>query len=82
MPTTMSAAAPPPAAALPLVLLNRPFEESIHAEFIPRFAAAELRAVETQGRERVVALLGSMGVDKASQLPESRWPELMKALNA
>jgi flagellar biosynthesis GTPase FlhF len=43
---------------------------------------AVLRAVETQGRERVVALLGSMGVDKASQLPESRWPELMKALNA
>jgi hypothetical protein len=42
---------------------------------------AVLRAVETQGRERVVALLGSMGVDKASQLPESRWPELMKALN-
>lgn len=43
---------------------------------------AVLRAVETQGRERVIALLGSMGVDKASQLPESRWPELMKALNA
>jgi glyoxylate reductase len=44
----MSAAAPPPAAALPLVLLNRPFEESIHAELIPRFAAAELRASDAE----------------------------------
>jgi len=35
----MAAAAPPP----PLALLNRAFEESIHAELVPRFAAAELR---------------------------------------
>ena len=31
-------------AAPPIALLNRAFEESIHAELIPRFAAADLRA--------------------------------------
>jgi len=57
-------------------------EEASKLDYTKHVMPAVLRAVETQGRERVIALLGSMGVDKASQLPESRWPELMKALNA
>jgi hypothetical protein len=57
-------------------------EEASKLDYTKHVMPAVLRAVETQGRERVIALLSSMGVDKASQLPESRWPELMKALNA
>lgn len=41
-----------------------------------------VEAVTTHGREAVVAILGEFGAERASEVPEGQWAELVEALKA
>lgn len=41
-----------------------------------------VEAVTTHGREAVVAVLNQFGAERASEVPESQWAELVEALKA
>ena len=41
-----------------------------------------VEAVTTHGREAVVAILGEFGAERASEVPEAQWAELVEALKA
>lgn len=41
-----------------------------------------VEAVTTHGREAVVAILGEFGAERASEVPEAQWAELVEKLKA
>lgn len=69
-----------PAAPAPVVEDPAPVADAPALSFEKDVAPVVLRAVATKGKPFVEGIMTQFGVERASQLPAERWPELITHL--
>jgi hypothetical protein len=70
----------PVAPAAPAPVVEAPAPEAPALSFEKDVAPIVLRAVATKGKPFVEGIMTQFGVERASQLPAERWPELITHL--
>jgi hypothetical protein len=70
----------PVAPATPAPVAELPAPEAPALSFEKDVAPVVLRAVATKGKPFVEGIMTQFGVERASQLPAERWPELITHL--
>lgn len=70
----------PVALAAPAPVVEAPAPEAPALSFEKDVAPVVLRAVATKGKPFVEGIMTQFGVERASQLPAERWPELITHL--